>query len=249
MFEKLSTAVKTLAPQLNMGGLTGALQTILTPELGKAIGGMVAQGIEQKQAAGAAKVLPGGAPAPAKPQIAPDIVQRVGALRIAQTPPVQIAATIDLVQTMWQGQFKAQLEPALGALMNGDVNPARQALNAVLTDARPELANGVFIDDVLRAMAVQTGMPIPPALVVPEKAPVAPPVDASVAAPLITPVPVTKFEPVVVPDAPPVEAEIEEYVEHAPMLPKKKEEVVAAPLPEHQQQLDGADASPVPALA
>ena len=250
MFEKLSTAVKTLAPQLNMGGLTGAIQTILTPELGKALGGVIAQGIE-KQTAGpqsGAKTLPAaGAPAaPARPAIDPAIMSKVQVLRIAQTPPVQIAATIDLLSTMWSGQFKAQLEPALGQLLAGNVDPARAALHAILTDARPELAHGGFIDDVLRSMATQNNLPIPAALVQPAEAPAAPvvagqpPVDPNTPA-ANAKVEVTTF--VKPPEPPP-----EPYVEHQPMIPKPK--LVTTPASPQDGDLgEPPIASPVPALA
>lgn len=188
-FEKLSTVVKTLAPTLNAGGITGMLQSVFTPELMKTVGNMAASAM---QSAGVGVAPGGSAPTNAPPQLAANqvaptqpsnylptasvsqspqpnplsqpVVEAAASLRIAQTREVQLEATLNLIQVMYLGPFRAQFEPILQELMAGKVDPAKQMMTGILNEVRPDLNQPTFVEDALRLLFTKNGVPIPVSL-------------------------------------------------------------------------------------
>lgn len=174
-FEKLTGVVKTLAPQVNMGGLTGALQSILTPELGKALGGVIAQGIGGAQTAAQQQAKPSAqaqtqaqtqTQAQAQAQKNPPEVERaLAALKVAQTEGAQVDRMVELVTALYEAtQYRAQLEPALQALLASNTGPARALALEILQRARPEIANQPLADKVVAAIISKAGGTPPPEL-------------------------------------------------------------------------------------
>lgn len=203
-FEKLSTVVKTLAPTLNAGGITGMLQSVFTPELMKTVGNVAASALQNagvgvapgaqpptappQLAAGAQP--PARAPAPpppAQPELPQAIVDAGNALRIAQTRDVQLQATTALLQAMYLGPFRQNLEPILQELMQGQVERARAVLGGILKEVRPDLNQPTFVEDTMKLLFTQNGVPLPPALGGGQQADTRP--DAKVI-PIVTPPPV-----------------------------------------------------------
>lgn len=183
-FERLSTVVQSLAPKLNMGGLTGALQNILTPRLGEALGNMLASGIDPKQPAQppqgqAQAALPAQtqptppstpAPQPAAPtqqlneQPPAIVIDAVKALQIAQTHEVQVQRTVDLLQALYNSgvkRFVDTLEPALKELMQARFDAPRRVVYFIVADVRKELATPLFTDAVLAALITRAGADVP----------------------------------------------------------------------------------------
>lgn len=192
-FDKLTGVVKQLAPQVNMGGITGALQSILTPELGKAVGGMLAGGIAKAQESvqSAAK----GAPSTTAPRLPANAtpVAPVTANPNPEPPPVPEAiqaaakklheekdetkariALTDLLQAMYaEPTIKPRLDEVLGAVLTGDYKPAKAALkDIVLSAQRPDLDNEMFIDRTIALLVTNAGGTPPDELL--HKAPVVP---------------------------------------------------------------------------
>lgn len=239
-FEKLSTVVKTLAPTLNAGGITGMLQSVFTPELMKTVGNVAASalqnagvGVAPGQApAGAKPQLPAGqqaapaptratAPAPrapAQPELPQAIVDAGNALRIAQTREVQLQATTALLQAMYLGPFRQNLEPVLQELMQGQVERARAVLGGILKEVRPDLNQPTFIEDTMRLLFTQNGVPLPAALG-------GGPVATAAAAPDTRPD--AKVIPIVTP--PPIEEAYAAQIEAAEKA--KQAELAKAPAP------------------
>lgn len=165
-FNKMREMVTTLAPQMNAGGLTGALQSIITPELGKALGNVIASGIGKTAAPPPSPSAP--APVPTPPA-QPDIVRaRVAALREASVEQLQIQRTVDLLQEMYAvPAYTSKLDPALKALLISDVKPAQAVLAELLKEVRPDLVNASFVNKVIVALVVSAGGTPPAELISP----------------------------------------------------------------------------------
>lgn len=209
-FERIRGMVKELAPQVNAGGITGAIQSIITPELGTALGRVVAQGINkaQEMAQGAAGA-PGtpGAPAqrpiqhaqPAQPVqatqnpqpqgIPPEVEKAIRAFQGEKDEMKAREALVVMLFTMYQTmpQQQARLDPVLQAVLNGDFNPARQALKEILlASQRPELVTDVFIDRTIAALITNAGGTPPKELLHEAKVvQLAPPAPAQAAVPSV----------------------------------------------------------------
>lgn len=165
-FGKIREMVTTLAPQMNAGGLTGALQSIITPELGKALGNVIASGID--------KAKPPVPPAPvqqatAQPHVLPDSVRaRVVALHQAHDEQTQVSSTVALLHEMYAvPTYSAKLDPALKALLSSNVKPAQVLLSELLREVRAELNTPVFINKVISALILSAGGTPPPELAAP----------------------------------------------------------------------------------
>lgn len=179
-FEKMKTIVTTLAPELGAGGGIGnVLKNLVTPELGKALGGVLAEGIQQetakkKEAQGNAPPPPGTQTVtaqqvaqPAQPPPVPEGVKAaINGLKVAQTREVQVQRTVDVLQAMFLSQdprYLTMLEPALAALQKEDPNPGRRVISLLLQGTRPELFTAEFVDAVITALIKRADAQVPAA--------------------------------------------------------------------------------------
>lgn len=238
-FEKLSTMVQTLAPKLNAGGITGAIQGVLTPDLQKAIGNMLAGAIPPGGMPGAGanglppgqQVVQGQAKPPAQPefQLPAEVRQGQAAIRIAQTREFQLEATANLVTTMYMmPMFQPTFEPALKQLLEGNPRMAQEILLRILQDTKPELATGPFIDDVARSLGKRFGVDIDEMVRTAKARDDA----AKVAAPPAQPAQVQSAQPTIPIQSSPWDAQIEavkaKEKEQAEIEEKRKQQSVAA---------------------
>lgn len=132
-FEKVKTLVTTLAPEVGGGGVGGFIKGLLTPDVAKAIAGVVGQGqaaagapaagappangmtgVPGSGVPGAPPAVAAPAPAPAAPAprdptkppnpMPPGITDALKGFRIAQTRPTQVERFIDLIMSMYMSQ-------------------------------------------------------------------------------------------------------------------------------------------------
>ncbi len=188
-FEKVGTMVKALAPQVGGGGesagIGSALQNIITPKLGQALGDALAGGIEKQKAqqqgaqAPAAQGTAPAAPAapaardPNKPPSPPPaaVLEAVRAAQVAQTHEVRVERFLDIVQTMFTSAdpyYSAKLQPALEGLNQAEkgvefLTPARVTAFFLAADTVGQHATPEFVDDALVALAKRFGVATPPA--------------------------------------------------------------------------------------
>jgi hypothetical protein len=226
-FTRLSEVVKTIAPQINAGGITGALQGILTPKLQAAVGDMLAGGIMGAKAAAQqtaaaqqpAPQLPAGQ-RPAPQPLPPAVVPLVIALQKADTEPKQLVAAMEVLQGYYADPgFAPIMEPALQQLIGGNREPAVRLVLQVLQGHRPQLATPVFANKVIDTLiASATGQPAPgPAQSEPPK-------------PLATPTPTVTLEEAKPPaEAPSADAGIAQFVPPAVIPDVEEDKPKAAP--------------------
>jgi hypothetical protein len=229
-FTKLSEIVKTIAPQINAGGITGALQGILTPKLQAAVGDMLAGGIMGARAAAQQNAPPAqlAAGKPVQPQQPrpppPAVVPLIIALQKAPDEPTQLVASMEVLQGYYADPgFAPIMDPALQQLIGGNREPAVKLVLQVLQGHRPQLATLAFANKVIDTLiASATGQPAPgPAQAEPPK-------------PLATPTPTVTLEEAKLPaEAPSADAGIAQFVPPA-VIPDVEPEkpVVASPAPE-----------------
>ncbi len=214
-FGKIKEVVTTLAPQVNAGGLVGAFQSILTPQLGQAFGDMLAKGIQQQKPAApppanGAKPQQPQTPVQQTPQPGAAVATSIAMFRAAADEPGQIVAAYGLASTLYDDPaYKAKLEPALQALLAGNVGPAQVTLMELVQEIRPELAKPLFIKKVVAHLIRSAGGTPPPGL-------------ESPAASVTLPEPVVVAPAVVeAPPAPPVVTDVE------PLPPKQGAQLAA----------------------
>lgn len=188
-FEKVGTVVKALAPQMGgseSAGIGSALQNIITPKLGQALGDALASGLEKQKAAGqpqqpapaqaAQPQQPAPPPAPPPrdpnkpPSPVPQAVREAAiALNVAQTDPVRIERFVDLVQAMFLSQdpyYGRMLQPALEGLNEAEkgverITPARRTAFLLAAEVLPSSATPEFADAVLVALAKRFNVTLP----------------------------------------------------------------------------------------
>ena len=178
-FDKLTGVVKQLAPQVNMGGIAGAIQHVLTPELGKAVGNMLAGGITKAQESigktgGATTQTVNAQPvasvatttSPQSEQTPEAIRTSVKAFHAEKDETKARAALLDVLLKMYEHPpLKTRLDEVLQAVLNGSFDPARGTLkDIVMSSGRPDLATPVFIDRTLAQLIVNAGGTPPEAL-------------------------------------------------------------------------------------
>lgn len=170
-FEKLNTMVKTLAPQMNMGGWAAPIQGILgNPEVQKAlanvvggIGGPPVKGT-QPQLVAQQPQQPAPIPLtvqqqPQNPKPTPEMLDAAKKLAIAQTLEFRVAALQELLTAMYMSPtYQPVIEPVLKeAMEKGNVLPAQQFIHMLLTEVNPSLATMELVNATLRSMAMQAG--------------------------------------------------------------------------------------------
>lgn len=173
-FDKIRSMVKELAPQVNAGGITGAIQGILTPELARAVGNTFATAIDKaKEGAGAVKPpappLPANVqpvppvqatPSPQPDAVPPEVIKAVEMFKATKDTTKARDTLIELLRAMYEKmpQQAARLDPVLGEVLKSNFEPARKALKEILLSAqRPELDNPVFIDRTIAALISNFG--------------------------------------------------------------------------------------------
>ena len=178
-FDKIRSMVKELAPQVNAGGITGAIQSILTPELARAVGNTLANGIEKAKGPVAAAPqqaqLP--APQPAPPvqttttpksdEVPKEVITAVEVFKAEKDETKARASLCNMMAAMYQlmPQQAARLDPILMEVINGNYAPARKALAEIIVSAgRPELNTEVFIDRTIAQLITNNGGTPPEAL-------------------------------------------------------------------------------------
>ena len=182
-FEKLVTAVKSIAPQVGGNDNTGFLKGLLsTPELGKTVGNFVAQmtGANKPQpmtTAPTVTVSPQHVQqAPAQPAVRDPnqppnpppqaVLDAVRVFRFAQTPEVQAQRFVDLALAMYTSDdpfYLSLLKPALENMNLAEEGPhrlkvPRETAMGILLQLKPSLATPEFVDACLAALANRAGV-------------------------------------------------------------------------------------------
>lgn len=171
-FDRLKNIVKTLAPEVNAGGVTGALQSILTPELGRALGNAVASGIEKtkelqrppEQSAVAIPTAPVPTTATPTAETPPPIRDAAKKLAEERDETKAQGALVELLQAMYaEPSLAKRLDEPLGMILAGNYTPARETLKEILLSAqRADLTTPIFIDRALALLITRAGG-VPPA--------------------------------------------------------------------------------------
>ncbi|TAL42402.1 MAG: hypothetical protein EPN91_08465 [Salinibacterium sp.] len=175
-FEKLTTMVKALAPQINQGGWAGPIQGIFSqPEVQKAIANIL--GGVTGQPGAVAPQLPPGAPGAQtvngqaanangqvqpqpqqpQPQPTPQMRDAANAFRIAQTKEVRVERLMQLIQVMYLAGYQPVIEPVLTAARDGNIVPAQRFLATLIADIDPSKVTVDLINAVLRVSAGLAG--------------------------------------------------------------------------------------------
>lgn len=179
-FKEIKDVVQTLAPAINMGGISGALQSLITPKLAAAVGDMLAGAAAKAQGANAP--VPQTAQLQAAPQEQP---AQLPAQAQPEARPVPEAAKPHLITLMSAKEEKAQIEstclallayyqdpswqpvltPPLQQLLMGELNPARGMVKEFLSNVRPDLSNDIMAEKVVQTLVaqIQTATGVAPA--------------------------------------------------------------------------------------
>lgn len=177
-FEKFTTIVKSVAPQVTGGdGPAGFLKGIFTSDVGKVLGDVIAKAATQQagqqqgqqpqqpqqpqQTQQTAPQKPAGPPPPP-----PQVVDAVKAFHIAQTTEVQVQRFVDVMLAMYTSgveHYRRILDPALEALNKADqsvefLNVPRRTAMSLIMEMRPPLATPDFVDKCIAAMAMRAGV-------------------------------------------------------------------------------------------
>lgn len=177
--ERLTAVVKTLAPQMNLGGLAGMAQSLFTPKLLNVIGDVAGELLTKVKVPGTpAAKLPAGqvarpaaqapkpgavavAAAPAAqaepqaqlPQAALEAAQK---LRIAQTDEVKIENVLEGLLALWDDPtYKPKLNPALKSLVEGDNLPAQVFIREWYEFSRGEPCPAALSDKAVKVLLAQ----------------------------------------------------------------------------------------------
>lgn len=174
-FEKFTTIVKSVAPQVtgDGDGPSGFFKGLFTAELGKVIANAIAQAqqppaqqTQQTQAAPQQPAQPQAPQAPQAPQHPPAVIEAVKVFRMAQTPEVQAQKFIDLLLAMYTSGQKTYLDllnPAMESLNKAEESvealalPRRTCLQ-LIADLKPELATPDFVDRCIASLAMRAGV-------------------------------------------------------------------------------------------
>lgn len=170
-FEKLTTMVKALAPQINQGGWAGPLQGILSqPDVQKALGSIIGGVTGQPGQVPTAPPAPGqqvvnGAAAPAQvaagtpqqPTPTPQMRDAANAFRIAQTKEVRVERLMQLVQVMYMSGYQPIIDPVLIAAREGNLEQAQRFLATLISDINPAAVSLDLINATLRVSAAMAG--------------------------------------------------------------------------------------------
>jgi len=165
-FEKLTTMVKALAPQINQGGWAGPIQGIMShPEVQKALAGIFGSVTGQPGAVppgqqtvtGTAAALPNGQPAPQQPQVTQDMRDAANAFKIAQTREVRAERLMQLVKVMYLSGYASVIDPVLEQARGGNVAAAQRFVATLIADIAPNLVSLDLINATLRLSAAMAG--------------------------------------------------------------------------------------------
>lgn len=192
-FEKVTTMVKSIAPQVNAdgstGGIAGFIKNILTPDVAKAIAGAVgalpSAGQQGAPAPGITSQQVGAQPqAPQQPQPPPRdpnqpprpppqaVVEAAKAFQMAQTPPARAEKFADFIIAMFASgdpYYQQMLSPVVQELSKQTVGveelkPARRLCMMLIAEQKPDWATPEFVDVVLASLASKVGIDMPGAL-------------------------------------------------------------------------------------
>lgn len=194
-FEKVTTMVKSVAPQVGGGepGFAGFLKGLLTPEVAKTIAGVVGAASQgQGQQAGISvqqgnQQVPAsqGPQAPAQVAAAPrdftkppnppppGVVDASKAFLLAQTPPARAEKFSDFIIAMFMSgdpYYQTLLKEPMEALNTQPVTteslkPARRLAMLLIAEQKPEIATPEFVDVCIASLASKVGVEVPEALV------------------------------------------------------------------------------------
>lgn len=173
-FEKFTTIVKSVAPQVTGGdeGAGGFLKGLFTSEVGKVLGDVLAKAATtQAQAQQPAQPQPTqqqAAPQQSQqqPQIPPAVLEAVKVFGVAQTTEVQVQRFVDVLFAMYASgneRYRRILTPALEGLNKAEESvdalslPRRTAMSLVM-EMRPQLATPEFVDKAIAALAMRAGV-------------------------------------------------------------------------------------------
>ena len=149
-FTETVTAIRSIAPMITgIGGLGGALAGIFTPELQRALGGLLGEAAGRWRAASGAPAAP-ALPQPSVPEAAK---KHEEALKVEKSENAQIAHVLYILQAYHADPAWApKLQPYLQALIRNDLPPVRELVRQVLTGLRPDLINDLFIERVVKEL-------------------------------------------------------------------------------------------------
>jgi hypothetical protein len=251
-FEQVVTMAKSIAPQVgagDSGGFGGFIKSLLTPDVAKAIAGVVGGAAPQAPAA-PVQVAPAPTAAPARdpkqpPRPAPQAVTDAAkAFLFAQTPPARAERFAEYLISMFMANdpyYTALLTPAAQALSAPEITletlkPARGLGLRLIAELKPEWATPEFTDVCLAALAGKLEAQVPDVLaksagawtldfrgnVLMLETVAKPVVAAEVGAPAVVEAKVVEAVEVKVPDPAPSEPPVVEgYVPHEPYVPAK----------------------------
>ena len=180
-FEQVVTMAKSIAPQVgagDSGGFGGFIKSLLTPDVARAIAGVVGGTAPQAPAAPAVAAPAQPAAPPARdpkrpPQPAPQAVQdSAKAFMFAQTPPARAERFAEYLISMFMANdpyYTAMLTPAAQALSAPEITletlkPARGLALRLIAELKPEWATPEFTDVCLAALAGKLEAQVPEAL-------------------------------------------------------------------------------------
>ena len=159
-FEKIHTMVKTLAPQVNMGGVMGGLAGLLNnPKIQEAVGGFVQQAlpVNGKDGKGADAKQPPAQPQPPTRAVTPEMHEAAKEFAIAQTDEFRTPAIIKLMQAMYVGGWMTDIEPVLQQARIGNIGQAQQFVAGLIQQMNPSKVTLKLVNMVLRSSAVLAG--------------------------------------------------------------------------------------------
>ncbi len=171
-FEKMLTMQKAVATQVGGGSdVGGFFKSLISPEVGKAIAGIVQQAQANKAPPAPVAAAPAAPPPPRDynrpPVPLPQAVNDAEKMfLLAQTSDVQVTRFVDLLQAMWLSgdpYYQKLLTPALEALNKAEesvqfLNEPRKLATLLVHEIRPQLASPAFVDACLAAMAMRAGV-------------------------------------------------------------------------------------------
>lgn len=179
-FEKITTLVKTLAPQVGGNeGFAGFLRGVLTPQVGQALRDAVTGAPpQQPQAPG----QPAQQQAPQQQQrdprkppnpVPPAVMDAVKAIHIAQTAPARAERFAEFVIAMATSNdpyYNALLAPSFTAMQQpvigvNELTPVRKLAMQLIWEQKREWATPEFADACIAALATKAGAQMPDALV------------------------------------------------------------------------------------
>lgn len=192
-FEKVTTMVKSIAPQVNAdgssGGIGGFIKNILTPDVAKAIAGAVgalpqgavppqgpqpafqSQPVQQVQQVAAQPPPPRDPNRPPNPP-PPNIVEAARIFQMAQTPPARAEKFADFIVAMFTSSdpyYQQLLGPVVGELSKPvvgieELKPARRLAMMLVAEQKPDWATPDFVDVCLASLGGKVGIEMPDAL-------------------------------------------------------------------------------------